>query len=159
MTDLEKLVDLLRYGDVDVNEHGGWKFVNLLPANNSDILKSTGATIEWRQPPGVTTAAECFVWTEFVVAFVQAARYWSKIGEEISGYAEDVEGLKKFVMDRGRYPGRNMAYLETVFEGKSGAVKVDKPKRPVWYQLEEFDAEGDDPGRISAALLDRLRDL
>ncbi|OIW27625.1 hypothetical protein CONLIGDRAFT_716074 [Coniochaeta ligniaria NRRL 30616] len=95
-----------------------WNFKNL-----SEKYQSTGVTIEWKQPPGVTTAEECLAWTEFAVSFVQAARYWAGIGAEIEdSYTPDVEGLQKFVLERGECRGRNMAYLEPIFVGKTGTV-------------------------------------
>jgi hypothetical protein len=139
------------------NDLVAWNFRNLLAASPGQ--KSTGTTIEWRQPPGISTAEECLVWTELVVAFVQAARAWPDIGEEIQSYPAEVQGLQKFVLERGQCPGSNVEYLNPVFEGKSGKVTV-RTSEPVFYWEEvDADEEGDDLGRIDPALLNRLRGI
>jgi hypothetical protein len=106
--------------DEDDECHFGWNFGNL--TNRPD---TTGMTIEWRQPPAVRTADQCLGWTELAVEFVQAAREWENIGDEIGrSYSPDVEGLVMFMHDLGEYPGRDMTLMADIFRDKSGRVKV-----------------------------------
>lgn len=106
-------------GDVGADKIA-WNFANLCG-------RGTGKTIEWRQPPGVTTADECLAWTELAVAFVRAARDWKDIGLEMkTEYTSDVEGLKQFVKGRGRgaedLGETGLHYLDLIFQDKSGRV-------------------------------------
>ncbi|OIW25945.1 hypothetical protein CONLIGDRAFT_647676 [Coniochaeta ligniaria NRRL 30616] len=97
-----------------------WNFGNI-----AGFKDTTKMTIEWRQLPGVTNSDECLGWTELALEFVQAARGWENIGVELAGqYSPDVDGLNKFVRDRGGYPARQMARMDEIFKGKSGQVKV-----------------------------------
>ena len=118
--------DLMQNGDDECRF--AWNFANLMPG-----IDTTGATIEWRQPPGVTTVDDCLGWTELAVEFIHAAKGWRDIGTEVEGlYAGDVDGLKEFLGERGQYPGSDMGLLDGIFRGKAGRVsaatqRVDYP--------------------------------
>ncbi|OIW34293.1 hypothetical protein CONLIGDRAFT_675289 [Coniochaeta ligniaria NRRL 30616] len=139
-----------------------WNFRNLL--GDKPGWKSTGATIEWRQPPGITTVEECLVWAEVAVTFVQAVRHWSSIGDEIHdvarGYTADVEGLRKAVFERGipMTPGSDVRYLDTAFKGRSGQVTCDECGYDNYTEI-PVEEESEEEGRIDAALLDKLRNI
>lgn len=121
--------------DRDDNCWEGWNFGNL-----TGWKDTTGTTIEWRQPPGVTTAAECLGWTELAVQFVQAARGWKDIGNVIGNlYQADVDGLKRFISDRGEYPGRDTSRMDDIFRGKFGRAGVVELDRRIGY-TEAYDA-------------------
>jgi hypothetical protein len=87
-----------------------WNFVNLI------AFAGTGSTIEWRMPPGVTTAEECFMWVELGVGFIQAAR---KPDTEAvlrsDAYEVCLGGLKRFIVERGALPGSDRGFLDMVF--------------------------------------------
>lgn len=109
-----------------------WNFGNLL----KEKTKGTQMTIEWPQPPGVTTAEESLAWTELGLRFVQAARGWENIGNEIEDkYRGDVQGLKAFVKDRGEFPGSEMDRVNAVFGDKSGRIEVLGP----WARVDPAD--------------------
>lgn len=118
-----------------------WNFGNL-----TGYPGTTKVTVEWRQPPGVTTVGECLAWTELAVGFFQAARGWADIGTEIESlYGPDVDGLKRFMTDRGEYPGRDFSAMDDIFRGKSGSVKAagfyERVDYPLAYdRLKELDS-------------------
>lgn len=106
--------------DSDTECYFAWNFGNL-----AGWPGTTGATIEWRQPPGVTAAEECLAWTELALEFVQAARGWGDIGNEIASmYKADVDGFKRFIIDRGGYARRDVSGMDSIFRGRSGRVSV-----------------------------------
>lgn len=94
-----------------------WNFKNLYYGGK--------ATIEWRRPPGVTTAEGCLVWAELAIDFIQSAR---RPAVAFGKYGRDVAGLKAFLQD-GLVPGlSDERYLKPVFEGKSGCLPTLKVK-------------------------------
>ncbi|KAH8904963.1 hypothetical protein BR93DRAFT_939020 [Coniochaeta sp. PMI_546] len=96
-----------------------WSFENLLGTG-------TGLTIEWRQPPAVETAAECIMWTQLAVGFVQAARQPdTKTVLRGGSYPKTASGLKLFINDRGLLPGMDKEILDLVFLKETEGVTED----------------------------------
>lgn len=88
-----------------------WNFQNLYYGGK--------ATIEWRRPPGMTTADGCLVWAELAIDSVQSAR---RPGVDLGRYGRDVAGLYTFLRD-GLVPGLgDERYLKPIFQGKSGSL-------------------------------------
>jgi hypothetical protein len=127
MEDYKAVFEVMQ--DDDTECRLAWNFGNLLGWE-----QTTGETIEWRQPPGVITAAECLAWSELAIEFIQAVKDWENIGEEVGRlYKGDVEGLRNFLDDRGIYPGRDSAVTNCIFQGKSGKVPVVTAESRVDY--------------------------
>ncbi|KAB5566932.1 hypothetical protein GE09DRAFT_1056396 [Coniochaeta sp. 2T2.1] len=131
--------DLMQNADAECPY--AWNFGNL-----TKRPKTTGMTIEWRQPPGVTTAEQCLAWTELAVRFVQAARDWKDMAVPSTGvglemmYSRDVDGLKRFLQECGGYPGADEDRLNDIFSGKSGSEPVVDYDHRVDHS-EEWDIE------------------
>lgn len=98
--------------------HSAWNLSNLrFGIEEPDF--GNGRTVEWRQPPGVTTAEECCKWAELAVAFVQAAMRPDTAAVLKSGeYSDNFAGLKRFVVERGQVVGRDQKYLDMAFDVK-----------------------------------------
>ncbi|KAG6357495.1 hypothetical protein INS49_013372 [Diaporthe citri] len=94
-----------------------WNFTNLYYGGK--------ATIEWRRPPGVTTAEGSLVWAELAIDFLQSAR---RPSVQFGQYSRDVEGLRAFVGDGVVAGMSDERYLKPIFEGKSGSLKPLKLK-------------------------------
>lgn len=92
------------------NRNFAWSFANLVS------MMGTGLTIEWRMPPGVTTADQCFGWVELCIGFLQAARQPDTEPVLRSGaYLACPGDLKRFIEERGRLPGSSPSYLDSAF--------------------------------------------
>lgn len=99
----------------DKLEGSSWDF--------TDIYRAGGTgTVEFRRPPGVVDAEGCLAWAELAVDFVQSARWPGFCAAGIGGYPQTVEGLEQFCYDGVMEEVSNKKYLETLFEGKSGAL-------------------------------------
>jgi hypothetical protein len=93
------------------SKHFAWNFLNI------GSVASTGSTVEWRMPPGVTTPEECFPWVVLAVAFLNAARRSTTEEALRSGvYDRDRDALLRFVRDPGTLPETGMFSLETLFQ-------------------------------------------
>lgn len=104
-----------------------WNFLNIIS------MIGSGVTIEWRMPPGVTTADECFMWVELAVGFLQAARRPEtaellRTTENSYKYLPCLGGLKQFIDERGRLPGFSQYYLNMVFR-LAGCFDIDWPTK------------------------------
>jgi len=84
------------------------------------------STIEFRQPPGVKTAAETLQWVEFAITFVKAALLKAKPDDNLEAFNVNVGGLKEFLKikaeDFPREPANFFAtcdgsILEQLFDG------------------------------------------
>jgi hypothetical protein len=90
-----------------------WNLRHLVTRGNGGG-KSTEKTIEWRQPPAVKNVRECLNWLATGLSFVQAARGWEDIGNEIkSKYSPDTEGLHAFLNERGIGVTLNIVYVDS----------------------------------------------
>lgn len=107
-----------------------WNFKNLEPSDG------TGMTIEWRQPPGVTTAEEALAWAELALGFIQAARQ-PRTRDRLREFGLDVAGLKSF-LESGIVTGvSDRRYFNVIFEGKSGITGPVRPEdRGLGYRLQ-----------------------
>lgn len=93
-----------------------WNFMHLSSVHGK-------GTIEFRQPPGVTTAAECLQWMELAIDFIQSARRDEISIRKLYEFEPTVQGLKKFCYE-GLTPGMSMqCYLDPIFDGKTGALE------------------------------------
>jgi hypothetical protein len=95
-----------------------WNFTNVTEqGRRSDFNK----TIEWRQPPGVTSRDECLAWMELAVSFVQACRVLELDHYTLCQiYPSTVEGLRRFI-EEGFVPhASDPRYLTPIFHGRSG---------------------------------------
>jgi hypothetical protein len=108
----EPLLHLTRSNDY------AWNFENILPPRIYGIY-STGKTIEWHQPPGVTTAEECQAWAHFALVFIQLARS-PGTHEDIRTHVRNVGDLKEF-MERGCAIGTGQP-LDRIFDGVPDAA-------------------------------------
>ncbi|KAK7707092.1 hypothetical protein SLS64_007301 [Diaporthe eres] len=98
-----------------------WNFENL----KEDSRKGT---LEFRQPPGQTSAAGCLQWIELAISFVQSARrrnWHAKIRE----YPQTVSGLKKFVTE-GFVEGLSIGdHLKPLMHSENADLSI-VPKAP-----------------------------
>ena len=98
------------------NKNSNWNFMN-------NYYPYGIGTVEFRQPPGVTNAAACLCWMELAINFIQSARR-PQLYAELERYPQTVEGLKQFCHDGMTAGGSNLDFLDSLFEGKSGALKA-----------------------------------
>jgi len=97
------------------------------------------STIEFRQPPGVTTAAAALGWVEFTATFVRAAFAVAGLDGDLGGpgggpsggagsdgglggFGKDVGGLKKF-LEKGLLRGVRSKSGEDIVKGVNSKVK------------------------------------
>lgn len=109
--------DVVRLLNPDTRDYA-FNFRNL-----DSSLSSRPQTVEFRRPPGVTTAAECLSWTQFTVSFIMGGAS-SGTTTQLSQYSRDVNGLKKFI-EASSVPGALESQLMSpIFENKSGSLKI-----------------------------------
>lgn len=123
VTDLAHLMNPLGLGGHkdECDRYYAWNLENL-KANSK-------ATIEWRQPEGMSTPQGCIAWMELATCFVLSARRPS-VADKIATYPATAEGLRKFV-EEGAVPGTsNVRNFAPLFQGKAGARALQKLARP-----------------------------
>lgn len=98
------------------NKNSNWNFMN-------NYYSYGIGTVEFRQPPGVTTAAGCLCWAELAINFVQSARR-PQLYAELGCYPQTVQGLRHFCCDGMSAGESDSNFLDPLFEGKSGALKA-----------------------------------
>jgi len=97
---------------MQTDRYYAWNFANLLGIG-------TEVTVEWRQPPGITTAEECLMWTELAVTFVHAALQPDSISAIRSlAYDDTVTGLQEFLLRGEQVSGGSRQYLNMAFDGQ-----------------------------------------
>lgn len=123
---LENISDLMNplelHGREMVNDrYYSWNFENL--------KRSTKATIEWRQPEGMSTPQGCIAWMELAINFVLSARR-STAAQSIEGYAQNVSGLQKFVEEGAVRGLSRVEFFGPIFSNKTGSKVLKDARRP-----------------------------
>lgn len=125
---LENLADLMnpllvqRHGSEMVNDrYYSWNFENL--------KRNTKATIEWRQPEGMSTPQGCIAWMELGTNFILSARR-STAANSIEGYAQNVSGLQKFVEEGAVGGSSEVELFGPIFRNKTGSKALKSSRRP-----------------------------
>lgn len=96
-----------------------WNFRNML-ASSDEPEHWTGYTIEWRLPPGVTTAEAYLMWAELGLNLIHAARQHGAHQALMDKEKRTVEYLQQFIEEFMDERASNPRYLEPVFTGKTG---------------------------------------
>lgn len=97
--------------------------------NFENLKRSTKATIEWRQPEGMSTPQGCIAWIELGINFILSARR-SAAAQSIEAYAQNVSELQKFV-EEGAVRGLSKVELfGPIFRNKTGSKVLKDSRRP-----------------------------
>jgi len=102
----EELTDLMS----PIRTHA-WNFQN---------LNRSKGTVEFRQPPPVTTQYQCIGWVELTVGFVDSSRIID--AEGLLDFSPDVEGLWEFVTYARELQYFELDCLNRIFKDKSGSI-------------------------------------
>lgn len=124
-----EVVDLV---NGDGSRYYSWNFLSLYHGRKS--------TIEFQQALGVTSATECRLWVEFIIAFAHAA-ISQAIPSELMKYLTTVGGLHQFI--NHLFQGANNASLSLIFTDKdtNGTLEPIPVCRLNSHQVTKFNAK------------------